>query len=225
MYFILYLICSPLSLLKERSQNMLSVSGFHDNASVPLIRHLPPTIPYQTKPKQTTPQQPTDQANQWRFAQVEVPWVVHSCVWNVWLGSHGNLLTITGTVLTVTDFPSWLWALTWTPKHFCYSQHYVPLEIRTSFGWIGYHNHVFIVLIAVFYVYLTRPPPPHTHTLAHRQIKHELSFTALLTRCTPTNTRARYIKRHITTHRISDWMLHLLYINLRWNANARLSAK
>lgn len=54
MYFILYLICSPLSLLKERSQSMLSVSGFHDNASVPLIRHLPPTIPNQTKTNHAT---------------------------------------------------------------------------------------------------------------------------------------------------------------------------
>jgi hypothetical protein len=52
---ILYLICSPLSLLKERSRSMLSVSGLHDSASVWLIRQLPtnPTTPTNTPSKPT----------------------------------------------------------------------------------------------------------------------------------------------------------------------------
>jgi hypothetical protein len=127
-----------------------------------LLRHI---STYQ--PNQTTSHKPKDQANQWRFTEVKVPWAVHTCVWNALLVWHGNLLTIAGALRTIKNSPSWLWALTWSPKHFCYWQHYVLFwgqeisleELATITRFFRAHR--------VFYVPLTASHPTCAHARTH----------------------------------------------------------
>ena len=73
---------------------------------------------------------------QWTFISPSL----HMCVQNALLGgdTHTHIVTITGTVLTLTDFPSWQKALT-SSYYKSVTNVNVPFRRKRSFvGWVWY---------------------------------------------------------------------------------------